>query len=209
MNTCNLQPVAGNRPTPPINWHPDGWCFRGVTCVLALAVSGVYGVALTSELGVIGAVLLIAAGLAWCVLHAGLWRCSPPRLRPARVDWCLWTMTVGSVAMALGLLAAAITGRTLPALLGGLSVADVAMGWVFTRYAPTVRVSRTAALLLWVTGMNGLLIAAVGVVWLYPPVLYLLLPAIFFVVLVSPVAGVLALAVFLGRDEQPRVETQR
>lgn len=43
--------------------------------------------------------------------------------------------------------------------LAGLANADLAMAWVFTRYAPTVAVRRVHALLIWIAGMNGLLVA--------------------------------------------------
>lgn len=149
-------------------WHPDGWCFRGVTTTLAVGVSGMYGLLLAGQLGALGAAMLIGAGLAWPTLLVGVWMRSAPAWRFARLDWCLWTMTVGSVAMTLGLLAAA-TNALLPQpfaplvpLLGDLLLADVAMGWVFTRYAPTVGVARSVAIALWVGGMNGFLAAVCG-----------------------------------------------
>lgn len=166
MTTVTLHPEPLPQGSPRHTWHPDGWCFRGVTTVLALAVSGMYAFLLFDQLGVIGATLLVGAGLAWPALLAGVWIFSAARWRFARLDWCLWTMTVGSVAMALALLLNLFTPNPILTLLGGLLFADVAMGWVLTRYALTVGVQRTTALLLWVGGMNGLLAAIVAGVWL-------------------------------------------
>ena len=168
MTTIPLQPAAFSENAKPRTWHPDGWCFRGVTTTLAVAVSAMYGLLLAAQLGSLGAAVLIGAGLAWPMLLLGVWTQSDPAWRFARLDWCLWTMTVGSVAMTLGLLAAATNAllvqpvSPLVPLLGGLLIADVAMSWVLTRYAPTVNVARPLALTLWVGGMNGFLAAVCG-----------------------------------------------
>lgn len=142
-------------------WHPDSWCFRSVAITLAVAVSGLYALLLTEPLGILGAALLIGAGSAWPALLLGVWFRSEVKLRFARIDWCIWTMTVGSVAMTLGLLAAYVGQilwlEPLWILVGGLFIADVAMGWVFTRYAPAIGVRRLDAMILWIGGMNGFL----------------------------------------------------
>ena len=156
--------------TIPLVWHPDGWCFRGVATALSLAVSGAYAVWGFEAFGFSGASVLLAAGLAWPLLLAGVTVMSPRGFRRARIDWCIWTMTVGSTAMAMGLtafLVLMIGGVSLSvdpwvALLGGLVLADAAMGWVFTRYAPTVGVGRWTAVGVWVLGMNGFLFAVVA-----------------------------------------------
>lgn len=163
--------IPPRKENDPLVWHPDCWCFRGVTTTLAFAVSGMYGLLLTEQLGSLGAATLVGAGLAWPTLLAAVWFRSPPVWRFARLDWCLWTMTVGSVAMTLGLLATAVGQLVdldpLVTLLGGLLLANVAMGWVFTRYAPALGVKRNTALLIWVGGMNGFLAAVVGLAaWL-------------------------------------------
>ena len=90
-------------------------------------------------------------------------------------------MTVGSVVMALALLAASLVAAWLPpplaplappvpldefgttpmpvllTLLIGLGVADLAMGWVLVRNAPAVGLGRRRAAGLWIGGMNGFL----------------------------------------------------
>lgn len=172
MAAATLQPAIPQRKAiDRFAWHPDCWCFRGVTTALAFTVSGMYGLLLADRLGVLGGAILMGAGLAWPTLLAVVWFRSPTGWRFARLDWCLWTMTVGSVAMTLGLLATAVGQlvdlNPLITLLGGLVLADVAMGWVFTRYAPTLDVKRTTALLIWVVGMNGFLAGVVGLAaWL-------------------------------------------
>ncbi len=167
MMTATLHlALASPATTDRFAWHPDCWCFRGVTTALALGISGMYGLLLADRLGTLGGATLIGAGLAWPTLLAAIWCRSEPAWRFARLDWCLWTMTVGSVAMTLGLLATAVITPLgfdpLVALLGGLLLADVAMGWVFTRYAPSLGVTRTIALLLWIVGMNGFLTAVIA-----------------------------------------------
>ena len=104
------------------------------------------------------------AALAWCGLFGLTWALSPVAQRVPRFDWCLWTVTVGSVWMLawLALSQSATVAGLDPALtrwgpLFGLATANVAMAWVFTRYAPTVAVRRRDALLIWIGGMNGLL----------------------------------------------------
>ena len=158
---------------PETRWTPPVWCFRSVAAALAVAVSGRYGLWLADLLGPWGGALLGGAAAAWAVL-LGLvaWR-SPGVWRWPRVDWCVWTMTVGSVVMAAALLAVAVVermaraeagGMTNPVaatLLGGLLVADAAMAWVLTRNAPAVGMPRPLALLLWLGGMNGFLAAFV------------------------------------------------
>ncbi|MEO1235845.1 MAG: hypothetical protein AAFX76_03545 [Planctomycetota bacterium] len=162
--------AAVSSDTTTLAWHPDGWCFRGVATALSLAVSGAYAVWGFEALGFVGASVLLAAGLAWPALLAGVWMASPRGLRRSRIDWCVWTMAVGSTAMAIGLTACLVLAaqHTTPsvhpwlALVGGVLLADVAMGWVFTRYAPTVGVRRWTAVGVWVVGMNGFLLAVVG-----------------------------------------------
>ncbi|MEM7626930.1 MAG: hypothetical protein AAF333_15150 [Planctomycetota bacterium] len=162
MRHLPLQPLAYNAPAKPNHWHPDGWCFRGVATTLALAVSGLFAVLLLAEGGLL---FMIAAGLAWSIFLMGIWNCSEPQWKYARLDWCFWTMTVGCVVMAAGLfLGNLFPAHQTPLLLGALGVADVAMGWVFTRYAPTVGVSRPKALGLWAGCMNGLFVLLV-VAW--------------------------------------------
>ncbi len=115
--------------------------------------------------------------MAWGILLAVLWKLSPSSMRWARLDWAIWTMTVGSVVMAIALLVSDLTYQSSEAvmrtseelklwvLLGGLAVADGAMGWVLTRNAPSVGISRFRAAAIWIGGMNGFLLAVAGGVW--------------------------------------------
>lgn len=144
---------------------PDAAGARGTFIALTCAVSLAYAAASTADtLPVhLGGAVGIAA-LAWCGLFGLTWWLSPAAQRVPRFDWCLWTVTVGSMVMlvwlALGQAAAAAGLRselTRVAPLAGLATADLAMAWVFVRYAPTVAVRRHEALLIWVGGMNGLL----------------------------------------------------
>ena len=148
---------------------PNPACFRGVLIALTCGVSLAYAAADTRMLPVSVGVAIPTAALAWVALFGLTWKFSPPALRIPRFDWCLWTVTVGSMFMlawlALGQAAAAAgidPELTRFAPLVGLANANVAMAWVFTRYAPTVAVRRRDALLIWIGGMNGLL--ALGLV---------------------------------------------
>ena len=153
----------------PARWMPHAVCARGVLIALTCAVSLSYAVtqaatdiadALPIHLGVAVGV----AALAWCGLFGLTWALSPVARRLPRFDWCLWTVTVGSVFMLawLALSQSATVAGIDPDLtrwgpLLGLATANVAMAWFFTRYAPTVAVRRRDALLIWIGGMNGLL----------------------------------------------------
>jgi len=166
MTAATLHPAVQKRgETDRLAWHPDGWYFRGVAVALALAVSCLFAICMAQPFGTLGVVTLIGAGLAWPTLLAVVWFLSDPLWRFARLDWCLWAMTVGSVVMAMGLctyFVRLVLWIDLPApelfLLGGLLTADVAMCFVLTRCAPSVGVSRTAAALMWIAGMNGFLL---------------------------------------------------
>lgn len=157
-------------PPPPARWMPDPACFRGVLIALTCAVSLAYGAAgVADTLPIRLDVAVTTAAAAWGALFSLTWALSPRALRTPRFDWCLWTVTVGSMFMlawlALGQTAAAAgvdPGLTRFAPLVGLVNANLAMAWVFTRYAPTVAVRRRDALLIWIGGMNGLL--ALGLV---------------------------------------------
>ena len=152
---------------PPARWFPGAACFRGVLIALSCAVSLAYAAAgVANTLPAHPGAAVAVATVAWCALFTLTWALSPARHRVARFDWCLWTVTVGSVFMlawlAIGQAAAALgmnpqLARFAP--LAGLANADLAMAWVFTRYAPTVAVRRVHALLIWIAGMNGLLVA--------------------------------------------------
>ncbi|MEM1109419.1 MAG: hypothetical protein AAGH99_12105 [Planctomycetota bacterium] len=161
LQPASRHPLTATRHT----WQPDGWGFRGTTTTLALAVSGIYGLLFAEQFGIPGAATLIGAGIAWPLLLAAVWLRSEPAWRLARLDWCLWTMTVGSVVMAFGLLATTIAiplgMNPLATLAGGLLAADIAMGLAFTRYAPALSVRCRTALLIWVLGMNGFLFGVV------------------------------------------------
>ena len=159
--------------TDRVSWYPNGWCLRGTAVALALAVSGMFGMVVAQPFGVLGVVTLIGAGLAWPTLLIGVWLSSAPAWRFARLDWCLWIMTVGSVVMAMGLcvyFVRIILWVELPNpklfLLGGLFAADAAMGWVMTRYAPSVEISRITAGMLWIVGMNGFLLTILTLTYL-------------------------------------------
>ncbi|MEM1027905.1 MAG: hypothetical protein AAGJ38_07455 [Planctomycetota bacterium] len=216
MTPVTLQPaLPRSESVDRFAWHPNCWCYRGVATTLALAVSGMYGLFLTQTLGILGAGVLLGAAIAWPIFLALVWFSTPPALRFARLDWGLWAMTVGSVVMAMGLLATLIGSIAgwppLATLLSGLLVADVAMGWVLTRYAPGVAVSRRAALLMWVGGMNLFLLAFVGFAAMAPSVTYFLVVGainlahllLLIIAFFAPVALVLALAIYLGREPEP------
>ncbi|MEL7089113.1 MAG: hypothetical protein AAGL98_11845 [Planctomycetota bacterium] len=142
---------------------------------LALAVSGMYAAWGYNAFDFFGAGVLFAAGLAWPVFLGGLYVLSSADWRWARIYWGLWTMTVGTAVMAVGLCAAtllalAFTGLSVYpwwALLGGLWLADVAMGGLLVGYAPGVGITRPVALGLWVGGMNGFLVAVCGLAVLF------------------------------------------
>lgn len=159
--------TAALAPTP---WHPPPRATRGVLIILTCAVSLAYAAAgVAHTLPVHPGAAVGVAALAWCGLFGLTWRLSPAAHRVARFDWCLWTVTVGSVVMLVWLAAgqAAAACEIAPHLtryapLAGLANANLAMAWVFTRYAPAVAVRRRDALLIWIGGMNGLL--AVGLV---------------------------------------------
>ena len=155
-----------------LRWTPNALCLRVVSSVLAVAISGRYAVGLTDLMGPAGLALLGGAAVAWLVMLMLIHRLSPADLRWPRLDWAIWTMTVGSVVMAVALLVAGLWQRlagpgsaVLAILLGGLLVADAAMAWVLTRNAPAVEVTRGQALLIWLPGMNGLLATLVAATW--------------------------------------------
>ncbi len=147
-------------PLPPFSAAMRG-LFITLTCAVSLAYAAA-GVANTLPVHP-GAAVGVAA-LAWCGLFGLTWKLSPAAQRIARFDWCLWTVTAGSVVMlvwlALGQAAAAwgIAPTLSPyAPLAGLINANLVMTWTFTRHARAVRVRRRDALLIWIGGMNGLL----------------------------------------------------
>jgi len=153
-------------PAPSTRWMPSPACFRGVLITLTCGVSLAYAAADTSALPARLGIAVTTAAVAWGVLFGLAWALSPAALRTPRFDWCLWTVTVGSMFMLAWLAlsqTAAAAGldprftRWGPLL--GLATADVAMAWVFTHYAPTVAIRRRDALLIWIPGMNGLLAA--------------------------------------------------
>lgn len=194
MTTVPLQPVAFNDHAKPHHWHHDGWCFRGVTTTLALAVSGLYAAhPFFAQTGYPnGVFIMIAAGIAWPILFLGVWNSSEPRWKYTRLDWCFWTMTVGSVAMTTGLFVAQLFPTNQESvLLATLGVADVAMGWVFTRYAPTVGVTRPRALWIWGVCMNGLFI------------FFIICPVL---IVCAFVATVTLLAIALGQATEQKVK---
>ncbi|MEM9418521.1 MAG: hypothetical protein AAGA25_05620 [Planctomycetota bacterium] len=213
MATPSLQPVLPGRPayTPNNAWTPNRWCFRVAAVVLSLGVSGMYGILLTEHLAEYGMAILLGAGIAWFVLLSGVWFSSQSKWRFARMDWCLWTMAVGSIMMTIALLAAtalpSLGFDPMPLLLGGLLLADLTMGWALISQAPKLEVKRVTAALTWIVGMNGFLLAFLGLTSVYPGVLYSLviasMLALMFALLVSPVAAVIALAIYLGREDEP------
>lgn len=215
MATPPLHPVFPSRAGHLANaWQPNRWCLRVVAVVLSLGVSGMYGILLTEHLAEYGMAILVGAGMAWLILLTCIWFCSQAKWRFARLDWCLWTMGIGSVVMTVALLAA----TALPVfglspsliLLVGLVLADITMGWVLISQAPKLEVKHATAAWTWLVGMNGFLLAFIGLSVAFPAVLYTLVFAIIvpatglalmFAVLVSPVAAVIALAVYLGRED--------
>ncbi|MEM6459918.1 MAG: hypothetical protein AAF710_11070 [Planctomycetota bacterium] len=133
------------------------------------------------------AAVVTAAAACWVALFCGVWFAPPADLRWPRIDWCLWTVGVGSVVLLAGAVAVLLTfvglglidqhlpwswnqfiGNWLaPAILPGatLLVADGVMAHAMIRHAPRVGVSRRCAAAIWFGGMNGLLLAMVATAW--------------------------------------------